>query len=135
MSFLIIKLQEEKSYHVSPHVASNFYEPPSHTTCRIKLVGSCVTGISQVYSDIKMSSCSFHCESTTGNPCVLRLTVRGVMPCVCSMDFQCGSIESCFKQAPLHYDLRCLKPCMVFNPCQTNKSVKMSCSQKSLIDL
>ena len=27
MSFLIIKLQEEKLYRVSPHVASNFFEP------------------------------------------------------------------------------------------------------------
>ena len=45
MSFLMIKLQEEKSYRVSPHVASNFFEPTSHLTCRIQLVGSCITGI------------------------------------------------------------------------------------------
>ena len=44
MRFLKIYLQEEKSYRVSPHVASNFCEPTSHTTCRIQLFGSCVTG-------------------------------------------------------------------------------------------
>ena len=43
--FSIIKLHVEKSYRVSPHVASNFFEPKSHTTCRIQLVGPCVTGI------------------------------------------------------------------------------------------
>ena len=30
MNCLIIKLQEEKSYRVSPHVASNFFEPTRH---------------------------------------------------------------------------------------------------------
>ena len=48
MSFLIIKLHKENSYCVSPHVASNFFEPPLHTTCPIQLVGSCVTGIKHV---------------------------------------------------------------------------------------
>ena len=28
-----------------PESASNFFEPKSHTTCRIQLVGPCVTGI------------------------------------------------------------------------------------------
>ena len=45
MSFLMIKLHEEKSYRVSPHVASNFFKPNSHATCRIQLVGLCVTAI------------------------------------------------------------------------------------------
>ena len=35
MSFSVIKLDEEKSYRVSPNVASNFSEPTSHPTCRI----------------------------------------------------------------------------------------------------
>ena len=48
MSFLIIKLQEEKLYCVSPHVASKFCEPTSHT-CRVQLVESCVTGIRIAY--------------------------------------------------------------------------------------
>ena len=43
--FLIMKLHEQKSYRVSPRVASNFYEPTSQTTCRIQLVGSCITGL------------------------------------------------------------------------------------------
>ena len=51
MSFLIIQLHEEKSYRVSPNVASNFFEPTSQITCRIQLVGSCITGIT--YSDWK----------------------------------------------------------------------------------
>ena len=34
MSFLLmIQIHEEKSYRVSLHVASNFFEPTSHTTC------------------------------------------------------------------------------------------------------
>ena len=45
MSFYIIKLHEEMSYRVSPHVTSNFSEQTSHRTCRIHLVSSCVTGI------------------------------------------------------------------------------------------
>ena len=40
ISLKIIKLHEEKS-----HVASKFFESKSHTTCRIQLVGPCVTGI------------------------------------------------------------------------------------------
>ena len=44
MSFLIIKLHEEKSNRVSPNVASNFFELTSQTTCRIQLVGPCITG-------------------------------------------------------------------------------------------
>ena len=31
MSFLIMKTQEEKSYRVSPHVSSNYFEATSHT--------------------------------------------------------------------------------------------------------
>ena len=42
---VIIKLQEEKSYHVSPHVATKFFEPTSHTH---QHVGSCVTGIIRI---------------------------------------------------------------------------------------
>ena len=39
MSFKIIKLHKERLYRVSPHVASNFFEPTAYTTCRIQLVG------------------------------------------------------------------------------------------------
>ena len=55
MSFLIIKLHEEK-YRVSPHVASNFFEPTSPTTRRIQLVGSCVTGI--IRQKIRQCDCA-----------------------------------------------------------------------------
>ena len=36
MSFLMIKLHEEKAYHVSPNVASNFFEPTLQTTYGIQ---------------------------------------------------------------------------------------------------
>ena len=36
MSFLIIKLQEGKSYRVSPNVASNFFEPRPRFTKNLK---------------------------------------------------------------------------------------------------
>ena len=42
MSFLIIKLHEEKLYRVSPNVASNFFEP-----LRKQLVILCITGFTQ----------------------------------------------------------------------------------------
>ena len=45
MSFLKIKLHEEKSYRVSPNVTSNFFEPTSQMTYHIQLIGSCITGI------------------------------------------------------------------------------------------
>ena len=38
LSFLIIHVHEEKSYRVSPNVASNFFEPISQTTCRIQQI-------------------------------------------------------------------------------------------------
>ena len=37
MSFLIIKIHEEKSYRVSPNVASNLIEPTSQTKSSIQL--------------------------------------------------------------------------------------------------
>ena len=55
LSFFIIKLQQEKSCPVSPHVASNLFEPTSYTTCRIQLVGSCVTGISFAHGNVCMA--------------------------------------------------------------------------------
>ena len=38
MSLIIIKVHEEKSCRVSPNVASNFFEPASQTTSRVKLL-------------------------------------------------------------------------------------------------
>ena len=44
MSFLIIKLHEEKLHRVSPNVVSNFFEPTLLTACRIQHVGLCIMG-------------------------------------------------------------------------------------------
>ena len=51
MNFKIIKLLKEKSYRVSPHVASNSFKPTSHKTCHIQLIGSCVTGLMNSISE------------------------------------------------------------------------------------
>ena len=59
--FLMIKLQEEKSYRVSCRI--QLFEPTLRTTCRIELVESCVTGISQtgglLWQLLKLISCRY----------------------------------------------------------------------------
>ena len=42
----LAEVRKEKSYRVSPNVASNFFEPTLQTTGRIQLVASYVTGFS-----------------------------------------------------------------------------------------
>ena len=43
-----------------PESASNFFEPKSHTTCRIQLVGQCVRGINQTgRANISMTASAY----------------------------------------------------------------------------